>query len=125
MFDSVDGMRAYLQARGWTLKNERLFVGRICSFFTQNNEVYGLSSVAVAKGAGPDFRGHVLEDRKMLLVFPSAKKAELAGRHQIWVDVDVASAAEAWNIPELAFMPGASVRVRYDNPVAIQNNDAK
>ena len=119
MFENINEMRAYLEVRGLKLTNERMFVGRFCSFFTQHTEVYGLSGMAMDEGATPDFRGHILADGKMMLVFPTAKEAEIAGPDRLFVDVDLVAAADAWGIPEIAYMPGAHVPVKYDNPLVI------
>lgn len=119
MFENVDEMRTYLEARGLKLKNERMFVGQFCSFFTQHNEVHGLSGMAMDEGAPPDFRAHILVDGKMLLVFPTAKEVEIAGPNRLFVDVDLVAAADAWGIPEIAYMPSACVHVKYDNPLVV------
>ena len=124
MFDNITEMRAFLEALGWTVNNERLYVGRFCSLFTQGNEIYALSGMALEHGTSPDFRGYILKDGKILLLFPTVKEAEVAGPDRLFVNLDVAAAADAWGIPELAFMPGASIRVQYDDPLVIGANDS-
>jgi hypothetical protein len=101
-----------------------LFVGRLCSFFTQGSELYGLSGMALEHGAPPDFRGYILRD-EMLLLFPTEKEAEVAGPDRLFLDLDVVNAAAAWGIPELGFFPGACVRVQYDNPLVIGADEAE
>lgn len=130
MFENEEQMRSCLAARGFCLNNERVFVGRFCSFFTQGSEVLGLSGMAMENGGSPDFRGYILKDGSTMLVLPTVREAELAGPDRLFLNVDVVNAAASWNIAEIAFFPGASVNVLYDNPglfgaqdMAIENSE--
>jgi hypothetical protein len=123
MFESEQLMRSYLEARGVRINNERVFVGSLCSFFTQGSEIHGLSGMAMEHDASPDLRGYILKDGKMMLVFPTAEEAELAGPDRVFVNVDVVAAAECWGIPDIAFMPDACVQVHYDQPLVIGTDD--
>ena len=119
MFEGEQQMRSYLAARGFRLDNERVFVGKLCSFFTQGSEVHCLSGTAMEHGASPDFRGYILQDGGMMLILPTAREEALAGPDRLFVNLDVVAAAEAWGISELGFMPGACVQVPYDSPFLI------
>jgi hypothetical protein len=125
MFENDEQMRSYLAARGVQIENERVFVGRFCSFFTQGSEIHGLSGLAMEHGGSPDFRGYLLKDRQMMLSLQTSGEAEIAGPDRIFVNVGFVGAAACWGVAEIGFLPGACVNVRYDNPLLFRGHDTE